>query len=342
MPDENLFEKAAVFADIHYGCRSNSELFNKDCDRFIKWFIDESKERNAETCIFLGDWNHSRSAVNVRTMNHSTHGIRKLAQAFEKVYMIVGNHDLFFREKRDLTSIPHAKWLDNVHIVDEGILEKGNCALVPWLVDEEWKKVKRVKKAKYVFGHFELPHFKMNEMVTMPDHGLLNEDDFNDSEMVFSGHFHARQNRKNVWYVGSPFAHNYADAWDFERGCMFLEWGKEPEFADWDDGPIFITLKLSELKKQMEVLNDRVHCKAFIDIDFSYEDAAKLKDECRERYNPRELSFIPQKSSVDDMAELFEDGLNVESVDEIVMSQLKNFEDGDLSGKRLMEIYRDL
>jgi hypothetical protein len=41
-----------------------------------------------------------------------------------------------------------------------------------------------------MFGHFELPKFKMNAMVEMPDHGLLNETHFANQTQVFTGHFH--------------------------------------------------------------------------------------------------------------------------------------------------------
>ena len=339
---ENLFEKAAVFGDIHYGCKNNSKAFNSDCDRFIDWFVAESKKRGCETCIFLGDWNHSRSAVDVRTLNHSTNGIKAISEAFDKVYAIQGNHDLYFRERRDVDSIPHARWLDNVTVISE-IAEIGNCALVPWLVDEEWKKVRRVKKARYVFGHFELPHFQMNKKIAMPDHGQLNENDFADSELVFSGHFHSRQNRSNVWYVGSPFGHNYADAGDFDRGCVFLEWGGEPEFVNWEEGPVYIALPLSDLMVGSEnLLDERVHCRAFMDMEITHEERSAILEKFRSEYSPRELSFVMPPKEDGEIA-AFGDGLKVESVDQIVMSQLDSLEDGGKMDKKiLMEIYEGL
>ena len=45
---------------------------------------------------------------------------------------------------------------------------------MPWLINNEWRKVV-TKKAKYMFGHFEIPGFKMNAKVEMPDHGGINK-----------------------------------------------------------------------------------------------------------------------------------------------------------------------
>ena len=36
----NLFKKAAVFTDIHFGMRQNSKHHNEDCVNFIKWFCE--------------------------------------------------------------------------------------------------------------------------------------------------------------------------------------------------------------------------------------------------------------------------------------------------------------
>ncbi len=165
----NLFKHAAVFTDIHYGLKSNSGVHLKDCNKFIDWFIAEAHARGAETCLFLGDWHHQRASVNVATLNASWRDLKKLNDAFETVYFITGNHDLFYRDKRELNSMEFARDLDNFVMVDE-IMEQGDCAIIPWLVGDEHKQVAKMQ-VKYMFGHFELPYFKMNAMVEMPDHG---------------------------------------------------------------------------------------------------------------------------------------------------------------------------
>ena len=86
-----FFNRAACFADIHFGNKNNSKQHNKDCDEFVDWFIANSND--CETCIFLGDWHHHRAGVNVSTLNYSVNNVRKLSENFEKVYMIMGNHD---------------------------------------------------------------------------------------------------------------------------------------------------------------------------------------------------------------------------------------------------------
>ena len=59
----NLFKKAAVCTDIHFGLKSNSATHNDDCENFIKWFIKTAKEQGCETCFFTGDWHNNRAAI---------------------------------------------------------------------------------------------------------------------------------------------------------------------------------------------------------------------------------------------------------------------------------------
>jgi len=334
----SLFQTAACFTDIHYGLKSNSHTHLADCHRYTDWFITEAKARGAETCIFLGDWSHQRASVNIATMNASIKDLKKLNDNFDKVYFITGNHDLYYRDKRELNSVEYARDLPNFVMVDEWFIE-GDVAIIPWLVQDEWRKIKNIK-AKYMFGHLELPYFKMNAMVSMPDHGGLQSEHLTGPEYVFSGHFHKRQYKNNIHYIGNAFPHNYADAGDWERGAMFLEWDKEPEYVNWEQCPKYKTLTLSELlADHANLLDEYTYARVKLDIDISYEEANFIREQFGEQYNVREIALLPIK----DNQEEFEGGdIQFESVNQIVLSQLDTIESTSIKKDTLIEIYNGL
>lgn len=333
-----LFKKAAAFTDLHHGNKNNNKQFNQDCTDFIDWFIEQSVD--CETCIFLGDFHHHRASVNVSTLNVSVQNIKKLSNAFEKVYMIMGNHDLYYREKRELNSLPYADLFDNITLIED-IVVKDDVALVPWLVGNEWTKLQKIK-TKYMFGHFELPHFKMNAMVEMPDHGGLNTSHLSSAEYVFSGHFHKRQVQGNVHYLGSPFPHNYADAWDDNRGMMKLEWGGEPEYINFD-GPRYRTVPLSDLiDRADEILNSKTYCRAILDVNITYEEASMVKETFAQQYNLREISLIPNKKDEHALDWKTIDNIEVENVDQIVYNSLNAVDSDMIDKKLLVDLYNSL
>ena len=151
-----FFKKVACFTDIHFGLKGNSRIHNDDCEDFVRWFIEQAKAEGCETCIFLGDWHHHRSATNVSTMNYTVSNMERLGAAFEKVYVIMGNHDLYYREKREINSMEYIRNIPNIHIVNQWLVE-DDVAIIPWIVEDEYKKIEKMKQ-KYVFGHFELPY----------------------------------------------------------------------------------------------------------------------------------------------------------------------------------------
>lgn len=335
-----LFKKVACFTDLHVGLKGNSQVHLQDCEDFVDWFIAEAKAAGCETAIFLGDWHHNRNSINLITLDTSIRCLEKLGAAFDQFFWFPGNHDLFYKDKRDIHSSSFGKHIPGVTVVD-GVTTLDDVTLVPWLVGEEWKNISK-SKSKYMFGHFELPLFYMNAMVQMPDHGELQAAHFQHQDYVFSGHFHKRQSQGKIHYIGNAFPHNFADTWDDDRGMMVLEWGGEPEFINWPECPKFRTLKLSRLiDEQDTIIKSKMYLKVNLDIDISYEEANFLKETFMANKDIREISLIQEKISLDTTTDDTPDA-SFESVDQIVMEQLVSITSEQFDQKMLLEIYNNL
>lgn len=336
-----MFKKAAVFTDIHLGLKGNSKVHNDDCEEFVDWYIKQAKANGCETGIFCGDWHHNRNSLNLTTMDATIRSMEKLGSSFEQFFFFDGNHDLYYKDKRDVNSTAFAKHIPGITFIDE-IITKDDVTLVPWLVGEEWKKIKNIK-SKYMFGHFELPSFYMNAMVQMPDTGELKSEHFENQEYVFSGHFHKRQKQGKVHYIGNAFPHNYADAWDDKRGMMILdkENNKEPEYINWQDCPKYRTTTLSQLlDPKQDIIKSKMYLRVTIDVPISYEEASFIKETFINQHNCREISLIPQKQIEEISTEL--DIQQFESVDQIVAGEIAAIDSDNFNKKTLMDIYSDL
>ena len=104
-----MFKKAAVFTDIHFGLKGNSRLHNEDCEEFVDWYIEQAKEHGCETGIFCGDWHHNRNSLNITTMDATIRSLEKLGKAFDQFFFFPGNHDLYYKDKRDIHSVEFGK-----------------------------------------------------------------------------------------------------------------------------------------------------------------------------------------------------------------------------------------
>jgi DNA repair exonuclease SbcCD nuclease subunit len=336
----NLFKKAMVLTDIHFGLKSNSTVHNEDCLRFIKWATARAREEGCETCFFLGDYHNNRASINILTLNYSLQGLEHLNDNFDQVLFIPGNHDLYYRDKRDVQSVQWARHLSRVRIVNDWFHD-GDVVIAPWLVGEDHRRIPKLR-GKYMFGHFELPGYLMNAMVAMPEHGELRGDHFQGFEHVYTGHFHKRQTQRNITYVGNCFPHNYADAGDDDRGIMILEWGAKPEFHAWPEQPMYRVFQLSDVLRHTEaMLQPNMHVRVNLDIDISYEEASFIKETFIDTYKLREITLIPAKTT--DLTEYqLQGNIDFKSVDQIVTGQLTNIDSNQYDPKLLLNIYRNL
>jgi DNA repair exonuclease SbcCD nuclease subunit len=338
--ENQLFNKVACLTDIHWGRKGNDVVANQDNEDFVTWFIAEAKTFGADTIICLGDWHDHRNTISIGTMNFSLNNIERIAKEFKTFYMITGNHDLPYRTNRSINSVEFGRNIENCVVVKEP-LTIGDVTILPWLVNDEWKMVPDIK-SKYIFGHFELPTFFMNGMTEMPDHGELKHEHFKHQDYAFSGHFHKRQARGKVIYIGNVFPFNFGDAWDDDRGAMFLEWGQEPTFKEWADAPKYRTMKVSEMLEQPEeFVASKCYIRASIDIDLSYDEAQFVKDVFTQHFSARKIDFIPiNKANVEDQE--FDESTVFQSIDQIVEAGLNSVQSGGISNDVLIEIYRGL
>ena len=159
--------------------------------------------------------------------------------------------------------------------------------------------------------------------------------------MVFSGHFHKRQQNGNVTYMGNAFPHNYADAWDEDRGMMVLEYGGQPKYINWPDMPRYITIKISELLQDAEkILKPKMYVRVTLDIKISYEEANFIRETFIDKYKLRELQLIPEQ--IDNAQQQTVEVQKFDSVDQIVIKQLQGVDSETYDKNILTAIYNDL
>jgi len=339
--NQSLFNEVVAFTDLHLGLRNNSREHNNDCKQFIEWMIDEAKKRGITKCIFLGDYHHVRSSLNISTLCYSTNILRRLSDEFDDVYFIVGNHDMFYRNKREINSIDYALDIPNIHLINDPVVI-NNVGFVPWVLENEWGKITNMD-AKYLFGHFEFPSFLLNNKILMPDHGQYPIRDLSKFDFVFSGHFHKRQRKQNVQYIGNCFPHNFSDVDEEKnRGIMFLKWDGKPEFKAWKNTPRYRYAAISDLvEKPNEILGSKTYVRATLDIPIDFDDANFIRDTLTELFNLREFTFLPKKRE-QDLLEVDAQDTDFESVDSVVIGQLQTVDSKVFDSNLLISIYQAL
>ena len=139
------------------------------------------------------------------------------------------------------------------------------------------------------------------------------------------------------------FPHNYADAWDDDRGMMILdrENDKEPVYLNWTDCPKYRTVGLKKLLEDTDnIIKPNMYLRVTIDVPISFEEATFIKETFVTQYKCREIALIPQKQMEEISTDI--DIQHFESVDQIVSGEISAIESENFNKKMLLDIYNEL
>jgi DNA repair exonuclease SbcCD nuclease subunit len=269
--------KVAIFSDLHLGVHSNSSDWHNYAVEWALWFRDECRSKGIKDLIFAGDWHHNRSEISVNTLQISA-DILDILSEFNLI-AITGNHDIYYKHRTDVNSLSIFKNRKNVTVLEEyETLEAFDkkISFCPWNT-----ATKDIEESDLIVGHFEIETFKMNTYKTCEE-GVKVKDLLKKSELVISGHFHTRHEKKfgagTILYVGNPFQMDFGDAGN-QKGYHILDLDTmEYEFFANNISPNYNKISLSDMVQAGEITpiirakftNNIVKVK--IDMNISQED----------------------------------------------------------------------
>jgi DNA repair exonuclease SbcCD nuclease subunit len=247
--------KIAVVSDLHLGVHQNSEKWLNESLKFAKWFREELFQKSVRDIIIPGDFFHDRTDINLMTIQYATRVLEEWKDF--RIWMIPGNHDCFYKDNATVTSVSLFKGYPNVKLFEKTetlIRDKRNITFVPW-----GDTLDNAPKSDVIIGHFELNGFKMNSF-KMCEGGEDCDHILDKGDIVLTGHFHLRQERRSkkglVLYVGTPYEMDYNDMGS-DKGYHILDLSSlGVEFVEYPHTTKHKKIKVSDLIAHKDNLND--------------------------------------------------------------------------------------
>ena len=222
--------KIAIITDQHFGARKNSKLFH---DYFLKFYEDiffpTLIKEGITTIVDMGDTFDSRKGVDFVSLEWAkNHYYDRLAELGITVHTIIGNHTAYYKNTNDLTGVGlFLREYDNVKIYPEAEevgIDKTKFLFVPWINPENQEKTFELieeSDSPCVMGHLELNGFMATRGHFM-EHGM-DSSVFDKFDRVYSGHYHMRSNKDNIFYLGNPYEMYWNDVNDRNRGFHLFD-----------------------------------------------------------------------------------------------------------------------
>jgi DNA repair exonuclease SbcCD nuclease subunit len=223
--------KIAILNDTHFGARGDSQVF---LNYFIKFFDEVFfpylKEHNIKMIIHAGDFMDRRKFVNFNVLNHvHDRFISVLHDNDIKMHCILGNHDVYYRNTNRVNSLQEL-FRNDIIIYDEPQVvnfDGLDVAFLPWVNKENYDESVRFIKtanAPILIGHLELEGYQVMRGVDFKSVSGNGMDPslFRRYEKVLSGHFHCRQERDNIQYLGTQYQITFSDLME-QKGFHILD-----------------------------------------------------------------------------------------------------------------------
>jgi DNA repair exonuclease SbcCD nuclease subunit len=260
--------KILLFSDLH--CHQHKKLIKSterlnDCLVVLDWVFKTAKKNNIKHLVFLGDLFHDRQKIDVLTY-HKTFEIFKnnLENSELKVYLLLGNHDLWYSQKWDISSVFPLSAFHNVSIIDKPSTIKiagYPVSFLPYTHDplKELSNITNDNEYKILCGHIAVDGAISNVMhnihmdVVVEHDGdmiKLGADIFKDWDQVFLGHYHAQQKLShNVEYIGSPLQLSFGEAFQHKHIIIYDLETHEKQYVKNTFSPQHFIVPMKDIEK---------------------------------------------------------------------------------------------
>lgn len=309
--------KILLASDIHVHTHKNSLRRLQHCLDALKWIFETAIERDIKDVVFLGDLFQDREKIQVLCYLRTFEVIQKYTKDLN-LYLLVGNHDMWFANKTDVSSIYPLGALENVRIIRncETININGlDIDFLPFTLNP-LKSLEAFsnKNSRVLFGHIALDGAQLNtfyktqaEVSVEYDGDMVKVDtnQFTPWERVFLGHYHGEQRIGHVEYVGSPLQLNFAEAYQ-EKHVVILDTDNlSTEYVENTFSPRHLILVEGEsidfndgnIQTKLDLNNTFVK---FMPKDIASADIVDVRNNLIENFNILTLELMSPKAAEDE------------------------------------------
>lgn len=259
-----------IFSDPHIHTHKKSSNRLQDCIEVLEWVFDTAIEREVKTVIGLGDLFHDRTKIEVLTLF-------RVFEVFDKyfskkspfeLYLLLGNHDMWHRDRWDVHSPAFLRAFDAVNVIDHPCSLDIQGELIDFLpfTEDPLDDLARLRTMNprtnrgLLCSHLAVDGAKLNafteadvvvehdgEMVKVDHHALSGW------RHVLLGHYHGEQvlgDNGEVEYVGSPQELTRSEAFQQKHIILHDLDTFQREYIVNDFSPKHLILKPDQLKSQ--------------------------------------------------------------------------------------------
>jgi DNA repair exonuclease SbcCD nuclease subunit len=231
--------KIGIISDTHFGVRNDSPLFLDYSFKFFDTvFFPYLDKHGIRTVIHMGDLLDRRKFVNFNTLAQvKKRFFLPLKERGISIHCIPGNHDTFWKNTNSLNSLREL-FHEDIRLYETPTTVEFDglqFLFMPWINKENTEDCETAlndSDAPVLVGHLELDGYEVLRGIN--HNGGMSDNVLHKFDWVFSGHFHCKSNRNNVWFLGTQYDLTFSDVHErkgfhvFDTDTRTLEFVENP------------------------------------------------------------------------------------------------------------------
>lgn len=270
-----------ILTDTHLGAKNNSTEWLDIMEDSHRNFIIPTIKQNykeGDILIHCGDLFDNRSSINLKVLDVGIKCYEEISKILP-IHIIAGNHDIYFKNSTEITSIDTLKWVPNIYVYKEPeVFKFGNndILLMPWRKDiqEETETLEKFRdefNCTYAFMHGTFSLIKYNKYVNIEESEGTSVSSANGFKRVITGHIHWAQQKDNILVAGCPYQITRGDSGN-KKGMYYLDLETNNlTFYENNISPKYLSFNIDSLdREKLKSIHDQAK-NNFIDISVNSE-----------------------------------------------------------------------
>jgi DNA repair exonuclease SbcCD nuclease subunit len=335
-----------LFSDAHISQHKKSFARLQDCLNCLEWVFQTAQKNNIQDIVFGGDLFQDRSKIDVIVYHLTFNLISKYCNKNNRLWLLLGNHDLWFMDKWDISSVQPLSAIEGVTVIDKPCTLQVSNSLIDFLpyTTTPIEHLDKLTGKQTLVAHLAVNGAQLNVMhntradIAVEHDGemtIVGAEAFKDWKQVFLGHYHSAQKiADNAEYIGSTLQLNFGEAFQHKHIIIYDTDSGAKEYIKNTISPQHLIIPEEDVGKY-DIENNFVR----LSVDVAA-DLVKLKQDLEE-LKPGTLEFLPvmQKDSehvVKDAKAIFMDE------EKMLENYIKQVDIGDMDEKHLLEMGKNI
>lgn len=316
--------KIAITSDWHI----EEGIYTDICINFLDYLSSFCNKKMIDHIIVAGDIFEKSSKIKNEAFLPLFFKLMEMKNNGFKMFFVLGNHDIFNIENDSLVEsfMPFGEVIKKYKEYDIG---GRTFSFLPYTKREDFPL-----HGDVLITHLSIANFTFDNKYHVNEKNGFPVELFEGWNMVFSGHFHRPQNKKNIVYIGSPYQMNFGEIGQNKGFVVFDTESNDWERIYYNESPKYVRIKAKDFDK-FNVKN----CFVEIEIEEKIDNYVKLKHLL---YEKGAIEVVPSFKDTGDNITITENesNLNLNSgIVDMMKEYISNSSVDGIKNEKLIEIF---